>query len=56
MKFLYGDKFRKDYTEKNKCKSEYWMRTEYGERALEGRKSPNRENIVQLKQDEGLEC
>ena len=32
MNSLYGEQIRKDIEEKDACKSEYWMCTEYNER------------------------
>ena len=53
---LYGENICNDISEEFKCTSEYWMSAEYDERVLDYWRLPNREYIVQLKQDDGLEC
>ena len=56
MNSLLRGKLRKVITEEYKCKSGYWMNTEYDEAVLEDWRLPNEEFIVTLKQDEELEC
>ena len=50
MSSLYGENIREDNTEKNKCKLEYRMSTEYDERALDYWKLPKSEHVVKLKE------
>ena len=52
---MYGENIRKDNTEEDEGKSEYWTSTEYDERVLDYWRLPNREYIFKLKQDDGFE-
>ena len=55
MNSLYGVQIRKDIDQSYKCKSQYWMETEYDENVLDYWKLPNGNYIVKLKKDDGLE-
>ena len=46
---LYGAQIRKDIDQSYKCKSQYWMETEYDENVLDYYKLPNGNYIVKLK-------
>ena len=56
MKTLYGVQIRKNINELYKGKSEHWMQTENGDNVLAYWKLLNRNYIVKLKKDDGLEC
>ena len=56
MNGLLGEKIRKELKQDYICKSEYCMKTENDERALENWRLSNREYIVKLKQYDDLEC
>ena len=53
---LYDENIRKDITEECNCKSESWMSTEYDSRVSGYWRFPNKKCLVELKQDDGLEC
>ena len=55
MNSLYGVQIRKDIDQSYKCKSQYWMETEYDENVLDFWKLLNGNYIVKLKKDDGLE-
>ena len=55
MNSLYGVQIRKDIDQSYKCKSQYWMETEYDENVLDYWRLPNGNYIVKLKKDDGLE-
>ena len=55
MNRLYGLQIRKDLDQSYKCKTQYWMETEYDENVLDFWKLPNGNYIVKLKKDDGLE-
>ena len=54
MNSLYGEQFRKDIEESFHCKSEYWMMSEYDERALDYQKIKYGKYIIKMKDDAGL--
>ena len=54
-KSLYGVQIRKDINESWYCKSETWMKTEHDENVLDYWKLPNRNYIVKIKEDDGLD-
>ena len=49
MKGTNGENIRKDVTGEYKCKSEFWMSTEYNWRNLDYLRLTNREYIVKKK-------
>ena len=55
MTSIYGVQIRKDNDQFYKCKSEYWMQTEYYENVLDYWKLPNGIYIIQMKNDDGLD-
>ena len=55
MKTLYGYQIRRDINEAYHCKSEIWMKAEFGENVLEYWKVLNGNNIVKMKEDVGLD-
>ena len=55
MNSLYGVQIRKDIDQSYKCKSQPWMETEYDDNVLDYWKLPNRNYIVKLKKDDGLD-
>ena len=55
MNSLYGVQIRRDINESYKCKSEYWMKTEFDETILGYWKLPNGIYIVKMKRDDGLD-
>ena len=55
MNSLDGEFPRRDILESYQCKSEMWMMTEYDERVLDYQKINYGNNIVKMKDDEGLE-
>ena len=55
MNSLYGVQIRKDVDDFYKCKSEFWMQTEYDETVLDYWRLPNGNYIVKLKNDDGLD-
>ena len=52
---FYGVQIRKDIDQSYESKSHHWMETEYDENVLDYWKLPNRNYIVKLKKDDGLE-
>ena len=55
MTSLYGEQNREDFEEIFACKSEYWMMSEYDERAKEYWKISHGNYIVKMIDDKGLE-
>ena len=55
MNSLYGVHIRRDITESYYCKSENWLKTEFDENVLNYWKLPNRNYIVKMKRDDGLD-
>ena len=55
MTSLYGVQIRKDIDQSYKCKSQHWMETENDENVLDYWKLPNRNYIVKIRKDAGLE-
>ena len=53
---FYGENICEDVTEDCSCKSGLWLSTEYDLNVLDYLSLPVGEFIVELKQDEGLEC
>ena len=56
MNSLYGVQMRRDINESYECKSQHWMETEYDDKVLGYWELPNRNFIVKLKTDDGLDC
>ena len=52
---LYGVQIRKDINDSYFCKTESWMKTEFDENVLGCWKLPNRNYIVKMKKDDGLD-
>ena len=55
MNSYYGVQIRTDIIELYKCKSEYWMKTEYDNIVLDYWRLPNGKIIVKSKNDDGLD-
>ena len=55
MNSLYGVQIRRDINESYYCKSETWMKTEFDENVLDYWKLTNRNYIVKMKKDDGLD-
>ena len=55
MNSLYGEQIRKDITDSYDCKSENSMMTENDERVLDYQKNNQRNYVVKMKEDAGLE-
>ena len=52
---LYGVQIRKDINDFNKCKSKYWMQTEYEDNVLDYWQIQKGNYTVKLKKDDGLD-
>ena len=55
MNSLYGVPIRKNNNQSYCCKSEFWTKTESDENVLEYWKLSNRNYIVKMKEDDGLD-
>ena len=53
MNTLYVENVRKDFNEEYKCKSEYWIQTEFDENVLDFWHLGTCYYILKLKQDDG---
>ena len=55
MNSFYGVQIRRDINESYYCKSEIWMKTEFGKNVLNYRKLPIGIYIVKMKKNDGLD-